>query len=278
MKPSLSREVVKRKKCLGSYADVLRGHWPDIRGGQGNTLNGLARDMAANFKVYHAHSMEAHVKRYLRAAHGLFASAAASVAIWSSISARVLAGWNRTQAETDALNAAQRDDVHLALTLRDKGPACVHRVLLDRLEEHNAVQPDTSTMWSLFALAALRSVGRLFVVIDSHLLHNSWGLPETVTIASFFPKRPGYSPGAEIKTDGVRASLPYAKDGVTLRGRPRRQRHPGARQQAQQGRRGAAPRWPKPRSSGASACRRSTPTTVFSAATTSTPPIRRPLR
>ena len=187
--------------------------FPDLRGGQGNTLNGLARDMAANFKVYHEQSLEAHVKRYLRDAHGLIAAAA--VAIWSSMSARVLAGWTPTQAETDALNLAQRDAVHLAVTLRDKGPACVHRVLLDRLEEHNADQPDTSTMWSLFALAPLRSIGRQFVVIDSHLLHHSWGLPETLTIASFFPKRPGYSPGAEIKTDGVRASLPYAKDGVT---------------------------------------------------------------
>ena len=187
--------------------------WPDLRGGQGNVLNGLARDMAANFKVYHAQSMEAHVKRYLRDAHDLFAAAA--VAIWATTKERVLNGWTPTQAQRDALPAPQSDAVHLALALRDKGPACVHRVLLGRIEEHNADQADASTMWQFFALAPLRSIGRQFVVIDSHLLHMSWGLPDTVTIASFFPKRPGYDPGAEFKTNGVRACLPYAKDGVT---------------------------------------------------------------
>jgi len=205
---SLDGKAKEAPELRATYVDHFRPAfpadfpWPELHYA-GNIVAALARDMKANFEVYHDEAVTAHVVRFLADQHT--GNKAGARRLWSAAQARAEAG-----TPTNGLPFADRDATALARVLLDSGPAELHRRLLRRIEAHNAAVPDAARHWRYFTLAPLRAIARQFVAVDAQLL-KAWKLP--VALADFFPPRRGWEPCAEWKTDAVRASLTYARLG-----------------------------------------------------------------
>ena len=180
--------------------------WPSMQQ-SGNVVAGLARDMQANFQVYHNESLHAHANRYLRCAYGMNSLDANK--LWLAALCRYDTRDIQAPQNMQTWTASEVAAYTMVSILREHGPAQLHRDMLRQIERRNARFADVADHWSMFALGPLRAVARQFIVIDAQLL-KAWHLPDAVTVASFFPRKPRYEPGAEVKTDGVRASLTYA--------------------------------------------------------------------
>ena len=178
--------------------------WPELDH-YGNIINGLARDMKVNFKVYHHESLAAHVARFLKDSYSINNFDAKR--IWQAALRDINNGGTRRVYVPTAAESMAAD---LASVLHEHGPVTLHRRVLAQIEERNAGVANDANHWPLFAMAPMKSIARQFIVIDTELIR-AWDLP--TTIDAFFLERKGWGPCAELKTDGVRASLPYALSG-----------------------------------------------------------------
>jgi hypothetical protein len=170
--------------------------WPALTR-SGNTLHNLAKEMQTNYKVYLDTALHQHVARYLKAMTG--ASKSACRRVWNLVLDGLI------PPPPTALTPLEQEAL-FAKTFLDKHPLLLRRWIL--------AQPVEMEHFSLFPLRTIRTH---FVVFDEQNL-KAWGYDECA-IEAFFPRRAGWEPGRQVKTDGVRVCLTYTKPKVIVAGR-----------------------------------------------------------
>lgn len=204
----------------------------------GNVFNALAREMAVNYHVYMDVGFHAHVVKYLQIEAGVKKYQAK--AAWERA--------NRVRPERPGpltLDEHQWVDQHPATTpveimaeelvaLSRRHPVLAHRFLLGAVERRQrlarvSVEPEGDDAFTrtgkLFSLFPLRTIKTHFATLDVkvvkqwlkdnpdvHANVENLQIQDSDLLGCFFPRRNGgWTPAAEIKTDGVRVALTYER-------------------------------------------------------------------
>lgn len=172
-------------------------HWPSLSAAGGNVGETLAREMADSYQNYLDSALDAHAIKYLQRV--------CEVPRWEACQA-----W-----ETDASATPTHVETvatELKALLDATGPVEFHRRLLEEihLEDGKVTDPD-APKFKKFSLFPLRSIQLHPICVDAVFLR-TWRPDSDVTVESFFPRRNGWEPVAEFKTDGVRTFFTYGKE------------------------------------------------------------------
>jgi len=202
----------------------------------GNYNAALARDILVNFQVYQDKPLDDHVVGYLRA-------------VFSVSKALARHSWIRAKQRhphakdfvppTPRAQAPSCDSFlqHTACILaqrRQQSPILLRRDMLHAIQQRHdeialaqahddAMDVETQNTANmrpgkLFGLFPIRKIRQAFAAIDTRnmvLWANTNRILSSVApdnlIEAFFPRRAGWTPGRQIKTDGVRAALTYTR-------------------------------------------------------------------
>jgi len=215
------------KRCFVEQFLPLFPHdfpWPRAdRAGNYNAA--LARDIMVNYQVYQDKPLDDHVVSYLRAVFNV--SKALARHAWTRAKqrhphAKDVVPPNAPRVLAQGCDSLMQHTACLLAQRRQHSPILLRRDMLQDIEHRHTQSEEQMEVdgnfrpGKLFSLFPLRKIRQAFAAIDTRnmvLWANANRVLSSVApdnlIEAFFPRRAGWMPGRQIKTDGVRAALTY---------------------------------------------------------------------